>query len=81
MSETPAEMKRRLFDEAGWNPSKRAAERFAAYRIRRGHAGNPTPTEVRAAAEIELLDLYDPAAPSHRLDLIRALTSNERFAS
>ena len=51
------------------------AERLTAYRIRRGHAGNPTPTEVRTAAEIELLDLYDPAAPSHRLDLIRALTT------
>ena len=46
---------------------------FVAYRLRRGHAGNPTPTEVRRAAEIELLDLYDPAAASHRLALIRAL--------
>ena len=52
-----------------------AAERYAVYILRRGHAGNPTPTEVRAAAEIELLDLYDPAAPSHRFALIRALTT------
>ena len=50
-----------------------AAERYAAACLRRGHAGNPTPTEVRRAAELQMRDLYDPAAPSHRLDLIRAL--------
>ena len=58
-----------------------SAESFDTYRLRRGHAGNPTPTEVRTAAELELRDLYDPAAPSHRLDLIRALTTAARKAS
>ena len=58
-----------------------SAEAFDTYRLRRGHAGNATPTEVRTAAEVELRDLYDPAAPSHRLDLIRALTTYERSAS
>ena len=53
-----------------------SAATFNTYRLRRGHAGNPTPTEVRTAAELELRDLYDPAAPSHRLDLIRAITTN-----
>ena len=52
-----------------------AAERYAVACLRRGHAGNPTPTEVRRAAELQMRDLYDPAAPSHRLDLIRALTT------
>ena len=56
------------------------AASFATYRITRGHAGNPTPTEVRAAAEEHLKGLYDPAAPSHRLDLIRALTHRRAVA-
>ena len=53
------------------------SDRLTAYIIHRGQRGNPTPTEVRAAAELELLDLYDPAAPSHRLDLIRALDNGK----
>lgn len=58
-----------------------AAERYAVAVLHRGQAGNPTPTEVRRAAELELRDLYDPNAPSHRLDLIRALTTTARKAS
>ena len=54
-----------------------SAVKFDTYRLRRGHAGNPTPTEVQTAAELELRDLYDPNAPSHRLDLIRALNDRK----
>jgi len=49
-------------------------------RIARGNGGNPSPSDVRAAAEAALAALpADLAAPSHRLALYRAL--NENLAS
>jgi hypothetical protein len=46
-------------------------------RIARGHGGNPSPSDVRFAAEAALAALpADLEAPHHRLTLYRALNEN-----